>query len=84
LKGGENMKADLYIDPAKLKIATARACLSFRRLAQRADLSPETVTRLYRSKSARCVTTETAGKLARALNVDVLDILRSEENEGNT
>ena len=78
------MKADLHIDPAKLKIATARACLSFRRLAQQADLSPETVSRLYRSEFARCVTTETAGKLARALNVDVLDILRREEDEKHT
>ncbi|WP_298762672.1 helix-turn-helix domain-containing protein [uncultured Megasphaera sp.] len=75
------MKTDFYIDSAKLKIAAARACLSFRRLAQKADLSPETVTRLYRNRHG--VTTETAGKLAKALGVDVLDIVkeRGEKNE---
>lgn len=75
------MKTDFYIDSTKLKLATARACLSFRRLAQRADLSPETVTRLYRNNN-RSVTTETAGKLAKALGVDVLDIvIKRKENK---
>lgn len=75
------MRADFYIDANKLKIAAARACLSYRRLAAKADLAPETVTRLIRKSSGGIVgvTGVTAGKLARALNVDVLDLLAEPE-----
>lgn len=72
------MKRGLYIDRDKLKLAAARACLSFRKLAQNADLSPETVTRIYKSSENKAVTTETAGKLARALGVDVTEIIVKE------
>ena len=67
------------IDKEKLKTETARACLSFRGLSRRAGLSPETVTRIYRTKGKSFVNTETIGKLARALNVDVLDLIAKDE-----
>lgn len=70
------MKADFLVDTQKLKIATARACMSFRQLARAANVAPETVSRLYRTnKNTISVTCATAGKLARALGVDVLDIV---------
>lgn len=64
------------IDKERLKAETARSCLSFRGLAKRAGLSPETVTRIYRTDGTALVNTETIGKLARALNVDVLDLVQ--------
>lgn len=69
------MNRDFIIDPRKLKLATARACLSFRRLARTADLAPETVTRIYRSDDGKRVSAATVGKLAKALDVDVLDLI---------
>lgn len=75
------MKADFYIDAHKILLAAARACLSNRQLAAKADLAPETITRLIRKSSGGIVgvTGVTAGKLARALNVDVLDLLAEPE-----
>lgn len=64
------------INRERLKTETARSCLSFRGLAKRAGVSPETVTRIYRANDKVFVNTETIGKLARALNVDVLDLVQ--------
>lgn len=72
------MRDYFYIDSEKLRLAAARACLSFRKLARKADLAPETVTRIYKSSGNKAVTTETAGKLARALGVDVTEIIVKE------
>lgn len=75
------MKADFYIDATKLKIAMARACLSNRKLAFKAGLAPETLSRVFRNSSGQAVgvTGLTLGKLARALNVDILDLVVSDK-----
>ena len=72
----------MIIDAQKLKIAMARACLGVADLGEKADVGRATIVRILRD-DGESVRGKTAGKLARALNVDVLDILRSEENEGN-
>ena len=72
----------MIIDVMKLKIAMARACMGVADLCEKANVGRATLIRILRDdgENVRC---KTAGKLARAVNIDVLDILRSEENEGN-
>ena len=77
-KGGENMNKDLFVNPGKLTIGRARACMSVETLAKAANVSRDTITRIYRNNGKPVkVTCTTAGKLARALGVDVLDIIEN-------
>ena len=62
-------------DKAKLTLAMARACMNPQDLAKAAEMPPQTVNGVIRGRSVRPAT---LGKLARALNVDVLDILQQE------
>jgi DNA-binding Xre family transcriptional regulator len=65
------------IDALQLKLAMARNCLSGYKLAKKAGVAPETVTSIYRTKNKRkCVSVETAGKLAAALGVDITEIIK--------
>lgn len=52
--------------------------MSVETLAKAANVSRDTITRIYRSNGKPVkVTCTTAGKLARALGVDVLDIIEN-------
>lgn len=57
-------------------MARARACMSAAQLARVANVSRDTVTRIYRGNGAPVrVSCTTAGKLARALKIDVLNLM---------
>lgn len=60
----------MKIDAGKLNIALARNCKSMRDL--RSAVSPHT---LYRISQGEAVTPRTLGKIARALGVDVTEIM---------
>ena len=64
----------LQIDLKKLKIEMARAVMSVRELAKAAGAAPSSIQRLMRTGRAQH---KTVGKLARALGVDVTEIIAS-------
>ena len=66
----------MKINVHALNIALARKCMSFRQL--RADISPQTLTKM---KKGEVIKPATVGKLAKALGVDVLDIIESEARQ---
>lgn len=71
----------MIIDAKKLKIAMARACLGVADLGEKADVGRATIVRILRD-DGESVRGKTVGKLARALNVDVLDLIAKEEWTG--
>lgn len=62
-------------EKAKLTLAMARACMNPQDLAKAAEMPPQTVNGVLRERSVRPAT---LGKIARALGVDVLDIIQQE------
>lgn len=66
------MKADI----SKLRLAMARACMNPQDLAKAAEMPPQTVNGVLRGRSVRPAT---IGRIARALCVDVADIIMEEE-----
>lgn len=60
----------MKIDPKKLELCLARACKS--RSDLRDGTSPQTLLRIHNGKE---VSTKTAGRIARALGVDVTELL---------
>lgn len=71
-EGGGNMKADTN----KLHLALARACMNPQDLARAAEMPPQTVNGVLRGRSVRPAT---IGRIAKALGVDVAEILEKEE-----
>lgn len=65
------MKATFVIDRNRLELAKADACFSSGDLQKAAGVSPST----YNRALNHATTAKTVGKLAKALGVDVLDIL---------
>lgn len=68
----------MIIDVMKLKIAMARACMGVADLGEKANVGRATLIRILRDdgENVRC---KTVGKLARALGVDVLDLIAKDE-----
>lgn len=68
----------MIIDVMKLKIAMARACMGVADLGEKANVGRATLIRILRDdgENVRC---KTVGKLARALDVDVLDLIAKDE-----
>ncbi len=62
-------------DKAKLTLAMARACMNPQDLAKAAEMPPQTVNGVIRGRSVRPAT---LGRVARALQVDVANIIREE------
>lgn len=60
----------------KLELAMARACMSTGDLVKKSAMPPQTVNNVIRGRDVRPAT---IGKIARALDVDVADILEVEE-----
>lgn len=63
----------MRINRAKLDIALARACMNSRQL--RESVSPQTIARAREGKD---INTATVGRIARALCVDVAEIIETE------
>ena len=66
----------MRLNKEKYELACARACMNVPEIAKRAGLSGNTVRTVARRNSA---SPATIGKIARALGVDVLDILDDDE-----
>ena len=62
-------------DRKKLELAMARACMNPQHLAKAAEMPPQTVNGVIRGRSVRPAT---LGRVARALQVDVANIIREE------
>ena len=67
----------MRIDKNNLAIALARRCMNLRALREGYGLSPQTLARVNAGKD---VLPGTAGKIARALGVDVTELLPDKEN----
>lgn len=65
------MKADI----SKLRLAMARACMNPQDLAKAAEMPPQTVNGVLRGRSVRPAT---IGRIARALCVDVAEIVKED------
>lgn len=62
----------------KLQIAMARACMNLQDLAKASDLPPQTVNGALRGRGIR---PGTIGKIAKALDCDVTEILEEDPTE---
>ena len=71
LKGGEFMR----VNTKKLEIAMANACISAKELSEKSGVSQFTITRI---QSDANVFPATVGKIAKALNVNVIEIIEAE------
>lgn len=65
------MKADTN----KLRLAMARACMNTQDLARAAAMPPQTVNGVLRERGVRPAT---LGRIAKALDVDVTEIIKEE------
>mgnify|MGYP005886107461 FL=1 len=66
----------MKISVQKLSVETARKCWDSKVLREKAEISTQTIQNIKRGKEVLPIT---AGKIARALGVDVADLL---ENKG--
>lgn len=66
----------MRIDQSKLKLAMCRACMNSKDVADAAQIPRATFNNAITGKSIRPAT---MGKIARALNVDVEDLLLKED-----
>lgn len=72
------MTRSILVSPHKLTLEMARACLDTPQLATAANVSRETIARIYRANGSPVkVSCKTAGKLAKGLGVDVLAIIEN-------
>lgn len=60
----------------KLRLAMARACMNPQDLAKAAEMPPQTVNGVLRGRSIRPAT---IGRIAKALGVDVAELLEEED-----
>ncbi|WP_419867515.1 helix-turn-helix transcriptional regulator [Clostridium perfringens] len=67
----------MNLDLNKLKLVQARACLSTNDLSKMTELSRATISRVINGKVK--ATPKTIGLIAKALNVDVIELLSEEE-----
>ncbi|KEZ88516.1 plasmid maintenance system antidote protein [Clostridium sulfidigenes] len=67
----------LKLDIFKLRLSQARACLSVEELATKAEIARISLSRILNGESN--ATPKTIGKLAKALDVDVTELLKDEE-----
>lgn len=63
-------------DNGKMKLAMARACMNPQDLAKAAQMPPQTINGTLRERSVRPAT---LGRIAKALGVDVTEIMKEEE-----
>ena len=65
----------MIIDKSKIEIAMARACMNPQDLAKAAQMPAQTVNGALRGRSIRAAT---LGRIAKALGVDVTEIIKEE------
>ena len=68
----------MKIDRKKLELAMARACMTTRDVCAGAGLNQKTGSSILHGKNCKPIT---AGKIARALKVDVLEIIEMETSD---
>ena len=68
----------MKVDPKKLELHLARACMS--EVDLRNGTSPQTLLRIRRGMEVK---PKTVGKIALALGVDVIDIIENTQNQQN-
>lgn len=66
----------MKVNGTKLKLAMARACMNTVDLSVKAEMPVQTINGVLRGRSIRPAT---LGRIAKALGVDVTDILEKEE-----
>ena len=66
----------MKVNRDKLRLAMARACMNPQDLAKAAEMPSQTVNGVLRERSIRPAT---LGRIAKALRVDVTEILKEEE-----
>lgn len=66
----------MHLDIQKIAMLLAEQGLTYQQLAKRADVSPQTVSTINTRRTCKPLT---AGKLARALQVKIQDIIIQEE-----
>ena len=69
----------MRIDKKKYRLACARACMNTKDVLERADVKRGTLNTCLNKQVG---SPATIGKIARALGVDVLDILADDSKEG--
>lgn len=69
----------MKIDLSKIKIAQARACLSVDEMVKKTGLGRTTISKTINGKIQ--ATPKTIGLMAKALNVDVTEIIVNKEEE---
>lgn len=65
----------MYIDQKKIVLRLCLCCIDVKDLAEKSGVPVPTVYRIMRNPGKIKVRTSTAGKIARALGVDVTEIL---------
>ena len=65
----------MKVDKAKMRVAMARACMNPQDLAVAAEMPAQTINGALRERSIRPAT---LGRIARALGVDVTEIIKEE------
>ena len=65
----------MKIDPRKVKLARARACMTVAKIVEKENIPRSTVNRAINGGQT---SPETAGRIARALGVDVAEIIVEE------
>lgn len=65
----------MKLDSKKIRLAMARACMNPQDLAIAADMPPQTINGALRERSIRPAT---LGRIARALGVDVTEIIKED------
>ena len=65
----------MRVNTKKLEIAMANACISAKELSEKSGVSQFTITRI---QSDANVFPATVGKIAKALNVNVIEIIEAE------
>lgn len=63
-------------DKSKMQLAMARACMNPQDLARCAEMPTQTLNRVLRERSVRPAT---IGRIAKALGVDVSEIMKEED-----
>lgn len=70
----------MKINVMKLNVAMAKACITTNELSNKAELNYSTLTRI---KSGTQANPATIGKIAKALNVDVEELIETEAATSN-
>ena len=66
----------MRIDRTKVEVIMARECVTFADIAEKIFSNPRTVTRSFEQG----VSPRTAGRIAKALNVDITEILAGDDH----